>query len=213
MVTRYIPPPESGRLTALASGASRGSWVGVFFAWVLLTAPALAEQSCKSRVPTHSAVVCSATWQFTGRCGAPDMVHEWKIHGIENSPDAYIRPFSEDPILVIGYELVKVTGINGEPWRDKSWFMIGSTIQPDAMIWLAPGQTHAKTFWPPGSGQPWPGKQQASPVTINRNEKGEIVSMSGDLLDLHGWCPKDEVVGIMLTVYYTTVEQRPEATR
>jgi hypothetical protein len=181
---------------------------------LLLTAPALAEQACKSRVATQTAVVCSATWQFTGRCGAADMVHEWKVHGIENPPDAYIRPFSDDPILVIGYELVKVTGTSAKPWRaDKSWFMIGSTIQSDAMIWLAPGETHAKTFWPAGTGQPWPSKRDARPVTVNRNANGEIVSMSGDLLDLHGWCPKDEVVGIMLTVYYTALEQRPEASR
>src|ERR1044072_141986 len=99
-----------------------------------------ADEICRSRAPNaRVATVCSATWQFTGACGAADMVHEWKVHGFENSPDAYIRPFSEHPISVIGYELVKVTGMNGEPWRDKSWFMIGSTIQPDAMIWLAPG--------------------------------------------------------------------------
>jgi hypothetical protein len=188
--------------------------VGLFLLALMLISPARAEPSCKSRVAAQTAVVCSATWQFTGRCNAPDMVHEWKVHGIENPPDAYIRPFSDDPILVIGYELVKVTGTSAKPWRaDKSWFMIGSTIQSDAMIWLAPGETHAKTFWPAGTGQPWPSKKDARPVTVNRNEKGQIVSMSGDLLDLHGWCPKDEVVGIMLTVYYTGLEQTPESSR
>lgn len=178
---------------------------------LVLTNATLAEEICKSRAPNaRVATVCSATWQFTGRCGAADMVHEWRVHGFQNSPDAYIRPFSERPITVIGYELVKVTGMNGEPWRDKSWFMIGSTIQPDAMIWLAPGQTHAKTFWPAGTGQPWPSKHQAVPVKINRNDKGEIISMNGDLLDLHGWCPKDESVGIMLTIYYTNVGDRAQ---
>jgi hypothetical protein len=181
---------------------------------LVFSSTAHAEPSCKSHVPTQTAVVCSATWQFTGRCGAAAMVHEWKVHGIENPPDAYIRPFADEPILVIGYELVKVTGTSAKPWRaDKSWFMIGSTIQSDAIIWLAPGQTHAKTFWPPGTGQPWPSKKEARPVSVNRNEKGEIVSMSGDLLDLHGWCPKDEVLGVMLTVYYTSIERSPEGGR
>jgi hypothetical protein len=84
--------------------------------------------------------------------------------------------------------------------------MIGSTMHSDAVVWLAPGQTHAKMFWPAGTGQPWPSKQQARPVTVNRNEKGEITSMSGDFIDLHGCCPKGDVVGIMLTVYYTSLE-------
>lgn len=80
--------------------------------------------------------------------------------------------------------------------------MIGSTIQEDAMLWMAPGHTHAKTFWPTGTGQPWPSRSEATPVVPQYDAKGTMVAASGQLLDLHGHCSKGDLVTIMLTIYF-----------
>jgi len=95
------------------------------------------------------------------------MWNQWNVTGTEKSSDSFARPWNNF-IVVIGYELMlriedKPTPSWLErfwpklserdvttPFTTKSWFAIGSTIQPDAMLWLPPGQTHAKTIWPPG---------------------------------------------------------------
>lgn len=178
--------------------------------------------------------------------------------GQTNPDDAFIRPWAETPITVIGYELVKLQFDDPESWRrvaiairagarelghallylgviakdvvtldwaaiaadraatlDKiaaiqketderipetrysndrqSWFMIGSGIHPqsDAMLWLAPGETHSVRMWPPGTGQIWPSKALA------------LKGKHQDILDLHGVCFGGGVVKILLTIYYT----------
>jgi hypothetical protein len=145
-------------------------------------------QTCLGRnhiVPDRLSVVCSGTWQFTGICTGSDMWDQWKVTGTQPSKDAFVRPSVSRPIIVVGYELVKLAGAK------ESWFMLGSTIQSDAMLWLAPGENHAKVIWPPGLGQPWPSADDA-------DQTGHK-----DMLDLHGWCPKGDSANIMLTVYYT----------
>jgi hypothetical protein len=153
-------------------------------------------QSCNNRdyaVSDRFSVACSASWQFDGVCTGADMWDQWKITSYPPSKDAFIRPWLKRRITIIGYELVKISG-GGDA---KSWFMIGSMIQPDAMVWLAPGQTHGKTMWPNGVGQPWPPADEADQVGTR------------DILDLHGWCPKGDNVTIMLTLYYTPEWDRP----
>jgi hypothetical protein len=156
-----------------------------FFASIDLGAEHIQACGARSyRMPDRFSVVCSSSWQFHATCTGQDMWDQWKVPG---SKDAFIRPWHKRPIIIIGYELVKIAGA-----RDAdSWFMVGSKIQPDAMLWLAPGQTHAKVIWPSGLGQAWPAAEEADQIGLQ------------DILDLHGWCPKDEKVTIILTLYFT----------
>lgn len=188
-------------------------------------------QRCEGRgytVPDGVKVVCSATWQFHGACTGKDMWDKWRVEGRTSPTDAFVRPWLSSPILVVGYELVKIRTLPPPPeppapppppprtwWHrmigykpppppapppppppsisdaEQSWFMIGSALQPDAMIWLAPGHTHAKQMWAAGYGQPWPRKEDASPKPLD------------DMIDLHGVCFNGGTVTIMMTVYYT----------
>jgi hypothetical protein len=167
----------------------------MFAACILCSATpsdALAEhtQSCNDRdykVSDHFSIACSNSWQFDGVCTGGDMWDQWKVTSSPPSKDAFVHPWLKRHVTVIGYELVKMSG-GGDA---RSWFMIGSTIQPDAMVWLPPGQTHGKTMWPSGVGQPWPSTDEPDPTA------------GPNMLDLHGWCPKGDRVSIMLTIYYT----------
>jgi hypothetical protein len=120
-------------------------------------------------VPASLQLICSATWQFGGACTGNDLWNQWTVTGQSSSDDAFVRPWADTPITVIGYELVKLQEKSRNPdsnYTDdhKSWFMIGSAIsgQPDAMLWLAPGETHSQRIWPAGMGQIWPSKSLAS---------------------------------------------------
>jgi hypothetical protein len=157
----------------------------------------------------------SHSFQFDGTCTGGDMWNAWTVTGYGAPPDALIRPWHERPINVIGYELVKLAHTPAErswwAWlfgeaEDRSWFMLGSTIQSDAMAWIAPGEWHGKTMFPAGLSQPFPSRSQAKPLQYFRNDKGEVYRVDGDLLDLHGHCPKGDVVSVMLTVYFTLAD-------
>jgi hypothetical protein len=190
----------------------------LLFALLLALGPALAEhtQACQGRtysVADGFSTVCSATWQFSALCTGRDMWEDWKIAGPPfNPPDSFVRPWLDTPITIVGYELVKVRGMGWafgfKSWLrswldlgawsafvkslihpDSSWFMVGSAMQPDAMIWMAPGETHSKQMWPAGQGQPWPKKADANPARL------------ADLLDLHGTCYRGSVF-MFLTIYY-----------
>ena len=157
-------------------------------------APAQADhkQSCQGRiysVADNFSIVCSASWMFTGSCNGVDMWESWTVKGQTTPKDAFIRPWLDEPITIIGYELVKLGG-DGTPgqainpsteglnsylrsvyrwtrsfWQrhmneTASWFSVGSAMQPDAMVWLGPGQYHAKQMWASGLGEPWPSKDK-----------------------------------------------------
>jgi hypothetical protein len=153
-------------------------------------------------------IVCSATWAFLGKCSGRDMWNDWKIIGRVEEPDAFIRPWLDVPILVIGYELVKLPRASMIwPWEAAldhfaSWFMVGSTIVPDGMIWLGPGESHSKQMWPLNSGQPWPRASDARPIKPIRDASGIVYAAQGDLIDLHGIC-YGGAVRVLLTIYYT----------
>jgi hypothetical protein len=141
-------------------------------------------------------LICSATWQFDGKCLGEDMWNKWTVNGRTSPPDSFIRPFEDIPITVIGYELVKLQ--NGDTKSASellnsrlSWFAIGSAIypQPDIMIWLAPGETHSKQMWTSHTGQLWPSREKAD-------------SGLRDMLDLHGLCFGGGPVTIFVTIYY-----------
>jgi hypothetical protein len=169
-------------------------------------------ESCQNR--DHSiidgyVVVCSATWLFAGKCDGEDMWSSWSVTGTTNPPDAFVRPWLDYPIMAIGYELTKLQ----EPvlWphaflmnRFVSWFTLGSTIQPDALTTLAPGETKAGGIWPRGYGQPWPAKQDATSTKIDQvNKDGAPARVTGDLIDLHGLCFGGGRIRIFLKLYYT----------
>jgi hypothetical protein len=201
-------------------------------AWTLcsiLEASPTSTAKCETRsysVRDGLQVVCSGTWQFAGTCHGKDLWNEWKVTGRTSPPDAFIRPWLDYPITVIGYELVKLqpeVQAPGKAWwarvRDvfsahrapgsaalnasASFFMIGSTIQADTMIWLAPGQTHAKTIWPSGTGQPWPSAAEAAPAKPILDDQGAIYAAGGDILVLHGACSGGGPVTVFVTIYYT----------
>jgi len=145
-------------------------------------------------------VPCSATWQLQGVCHGRDLALEWKVTGRTQSKDSFIRPWLGYPITVVGYELMKLE--TPRPWlrrlfgfaldRTDWWFMIGSTIQPDGMLSLGPGEVRASRIWPAGYGQPWPAKDNETP------NNGHV----GDLIDVHGQCYGGEPVTLLLTVFY-----------
>src|SRR5262249_13215778 len=64
--------------------------------------PLRASDCSQPRVP------CSATWQFVGTCTGDDMWNQWTIGGAYPSPDYFVRPFTDYPIRIIGYELMKI---------------------------------------------------------------------------------------------------------
>jgi hypothetical protein len=193
---------------------------------ILFPGSALAEhaQICEGHsyaVSDGYKIVCSATWKFEAACNGRDMWNRWVITGRTNPTDFFVRPWLAVPITVVGYELVKLPG-NSWSWWFKSWFskdawtgwfrswfidpkdtwfMVGSTIVPDGMIWLAPGQSHAKTMWPSGHGQAWPSTSDAVPTKPVKDANGKDVAFSGDLLDLHGTCFAGHVA-VFLTIYY-----------
>jgi len=88
--------------------------------------------------------------------------------------------------------------------------MIGSTVQPDGMIWLGPGESHAKTIWPSAHGQLWPSASDAIPTKAVTDAKGRAIAYGGDLLDLHGTCYAGSVA-VFLTIYYTPTVQASTA--
>jgi hypothetical protein len=237
MQRRHVSPIFLSAIFRLARGVQIRVQVAIALAVIVLPGTALAEPPCASR--EGLSVVCSATWQFNGTCEGHDMWQSWKVGGYPPSPDAFVRPWLDLPIVVIGYELVKLQASTGEVsaggWWQRlqsrlsgraghvpgstvlaqshlnetmSWFAVGSTIQTDITIWLAPGQSHAKQMYPAGYGQPWPSRSNAKPTKPHTNDKREITSVEGDLIDLHGLCFGGGPVTILLTIYYiVSVEQ------
>jgi hypothetical protein len=125
-------------------------------------------------------------------CSGEDLWDKWKILDGRTKPaDAFVRPFEDVSIDVLGYELVNLSGRPASDFAN-AWFMIGSGITgyPDAMLWMGPGETHSRVMWPNGSGQHWP---RASAAKKSRLE---------DIIDVHGQCWGGKDVVLYLTVYY-----------
>jgi hypothetical protein len=190
-------------------------WLAVLV--MLGASPAFAEhvQKCEGRTYKLSdaqEVVCSATWQFTGTCNGHDMWNEWKVTGRTSPPDAFVRPWLDVPIFVVGYELLKLPAARLIwPWDAvhnwiNSWFAIGTTMVPDAMLWLGAGETHVKQIWSKNAGQLWPSVANSRALSALRNETGTVYAYDGDLLDIHGRCFGGAPVTILLTIYYTPLE-------
>jgi hypothetical protein len=160
----------------------------------MTTLHAESMQGCNAAsitVPSTLRLVCSATWKFEGPCVGTDMWDKWKITGRTNPAESFVTPFEDVPITVVGYELLKLQDARGRDERNNhlSWFMIGSGVvgQPDAMIWLGPGETRVRQIWPSGMGQLWPAKVSGGP----------------DKLDLHGVCFGGAPITLFLTIYYS----------
>jgi hypothetical protein len=178
-------------ITAIAIGASACS--------------ASATQLCNGISGADASQVkplCSATWAMTATCTGEDLWDKWKIFdGRTKRPDAFIKPFEDVSVDVVGYELVNMSGRPASEFAN-AWFMIGSgmTGYPDAMLWLGPGEMHSRVMFPNGFGQHWPG------VDVAKKSRLE------DIIDLHGSCFGGKDVVVYLTVYYSPIapaESRP----
>lgn len=153
-------------------------------------------------------LICSATWRFTAKCVGRDMWADWTVGGRTTPSGPFVRPWLDVPIEIVGYELVKIPGFTWSPRQaylnyTRSWFMVGSTIQPDGMIWMGPGESHAKQIWPSGHGQLWPAQDQALALQPIFDDAGKPSAFSGDLIDLHGQCYGGIDMQLLLTVYYS----------
>jgi len=63
-------------------------------------------------------------------------------------------------------------------------------MQPDPMLYLAPGENHVRQMLPAGLGDPWPARKEANP------------SKYADMLDSHGICMGGGSISIFMTLYY-----------
>lgn len=132
-------------------------------------------QGCQGRfyeIPAGISLVCSATWVFDGPCDGKDLWDRWKVEGQTKPNEPWIRPWANERIVVIGYEMTKVSG---DP---HNFFMIGSGIQPDGFLWMAPDRNNARILFPAGVGHPWPTKQESEAQRGTYN----------DIIDIHGSC-------------------------
>jgi hypothetical protein len=175
----------------------------ILFASQAVPASAERRQTCNGESTTVAddfRMICSATWQLNATCTGKDLWDQWKVTGSPPMADSFIRPWADNKITVVGYELVKLQSETGPYSRFRyindrqSWFMVGSGIypQPDAMLWLAPGQTHTQRIWPNSSGQIWPSRAHARKTTPLE-----------DVLVVHGTCFGGTPVTLLLTIYYT----------
>jgi hypothetical protein len=176
-------------------------WIALAFL-VSMAMPAHALQLCNGiSAASHSNVrpLCSATWQLKATCTGEDLWDKWKIASGRTQPsDAFIKPFEEVPIDVLGYELVNMSGRPASDFAN-AWFMIGSgmTGYPDAMLWLGPSEMHSRVMFPNGFGQHWP--------SANAAKKSRLE----DIIDLHGNCSGGKEVMLYLTVYYSPLAAEP----
>jgi hypothetical protein len=168
------------------------------------TPPPAIAPVCAAKTENGLQAVCSTHWKFEASCGANrDLWDQWEVtpvHSGRVEPDHFARPWLDKPIVVIGYEMVKIRTY--PVWRsiiyalpffeghDNSWFMVGSTMLPDPVIWLAPGESHIRQFYPVGYGQPWPVRED------------HFESQYGAMLDIHGVCKDGGRVTLYLTIYY-----------
>jgi hypothetical protein len=170
--------------------------------------PAMAIEELAAR--RSIVAIRSQTWQLDAICDGQDLWKSWTINSHPPTPNSWITPWLDRPIDIIGIEMVKVQTDVGKPDpmnATTSWFMVGSTIQPDAMLWIYPGQTGASRMTPPGTGYPWPSKDKARPAEPRHNEAGELFQVAGELIVVHGLCFGGGPVTIMLTVYFVTGRQ------
>jgi hypothetical protein len=133
-------------------------------------------------------LMCSATWQMSSVCGGPavDQVDKWNIAGAIPQSGWNIRPWSAQPVTLIGAELTKLSG------PPHLWWMVGNNSVPDAMIFMSRAEDHAKQFFPPGLGMPFPAVGNGLPT---------------DYIDLHGACASaGDTVQFFLTLYYVPTD-------
>jgi hypothetical protein len=129
---------------------------------------------------------------------------DWTVEGATKPEGPFVTPWLDYPIRVIGYDLLKLSEPLWSPRQirlnaEKSWFMVGTTMLPDGMISLGPGESHSRLIWPAGMGQLWPAAKDVRPVAQVPGQP----AYSGDLLDLHGQCYGGGSVTLILTVFYT----------
>jgi hypothetical protein len=121
-------------------------------------------------------------------CGGPavDQVEKWNIIGAIPQSGWNIKPWSAQPITLIGIELTKLSG------PPHLWWMIGNGSVPDAMVFMSRLEDHVKQFFPSGIGMPFPAVGAGLPT---------------DYIDLHGSCTSaGDTVQFFLTLYYVPAD-------
>jgi hypothetical protein len=132
-------------------------------------------QRCEGRsyeLPARTVIVCSATWRFVGPCDGGDLWDRWAVSDHAGADGAFVRPWHDERIMVVGYEMTKATG---EP---HSYFMVGSGIIADGFLWMPSERNNARVLFPAGTGHPWPSKQESEAQRRAVN----------DVIDIHGSC-------------------------
>lgn len=120
----------------------------------------------------------SVVWSYTGVCNSTDQVTSWTITGPGVSGYKITSSWLNEPIHIIGFDILQVTG--GAPL----FWAIGSFIPRggDMLMWT--DQRHAVQFFPAGISIP-------------------VLPSTGNMFDLHGSCSGGAAVTIFLTVYFT----------
>lgn len=148
-------------------------------------------------MPLGFNVPCSKTWTLHGKSDWQDQVTNWQVDG-NQANDPYLWPWLREPILVTGYEMLKVEG------GPTLWFMLGSGIVPDIFLKLGPNEDHARRDFPDNQAHPWPSKEEAD----RRRELGDI-----NALALHGACATHPKPQAPRTWYQCLWSEPPSAWR
>jgi hypothetical protein len=97
--------------------------------------------------------------------GGKDMVYSWEVESL--AADGWkIIPWEPCPILIVGYQLVKLKG------RQHDWFMIGNLATPDPVGFLGPKENSLQVWYPDGGGQYFPPKGAEKHIDIHGHGKG-----------------------------------------
>ena len=145
-----------------------------------LIAPAAADSRCvKSGSP-----MCSVTFYGEGVCDGTDQLVFLKRDGAEAVQ--LVRPWESKRINIVGTEVTFI-----RPPASLSYAYVGNAAAPNQMMFMGPGQSHSRVFYPPGLGFHFPGDERTGHV------------------DLHVSCPAsdgtDAIYRVFVTFYYTMV--------
>jgi hypothetical protein len=165
-------------------------------------------QCCQGRpyeLPDGFDIVCSADWRFSGPADGCDLWDRWTVTGPGDPKDSFVRPWLDHRIIVVGYEMVKLSG------PPHQFFGIGSGIQPDMFLWMGSTESRAKTMFPKGLGHPWPSAEDAAKPGFNNMidiHGSARTSRPGPVKRFHRMLrgiktPPFDPVQVELTIYYT----------
>jgi hypothetical protein len=172
-------------------------WLALVF---LLTGPALAQ----------SPTLLSKTFTMSAHCTGEDLVYSWSVNskapGTGAAPppteygNAFIYPWRSDDIIIRGVEVANQgpAGLAGYLFGPAyfGWMMVGNDAAEDIMLTAGSDLSHADIMFPSGSGFFFPGQRNMTPTTY---------------IDLHGACRWPRKANVLVTIYYSPVERKEQA--